>query len=312
MIKQGENLLQKENKRKINYTKWAFVLGTPIALVSAIAAVVSVPEIRCNLGWQADCVVQKQLVEIITQDETGTVLSGVRVQVISQGAPEVQTTDNNGYVQVKIPRKGKIVVNLSKEGYPTQNITIDLENEQSTTRRVTLGKSGTIQVQQNLNPTISNQQTSGVPQSQMPGNISSTASPDALNSSLPANTNTFANDSGIFPSKYAAKWEGTITFTNSETKSSAQSGLTLTFNNGKIGSKVGTVFYQSGYCNGTLILQNIKSSAVELFENITNGSSDCTKNSSVTVTFKGDDIIEFKRAAAGNQNIGSGLLTRQK
>jgi hypothetical protein len=161
MIKQSEKSLQKENKRKINYAKWGFLLSTPIALISAVAAIVVVPEIRCTIGWKADCAVQKQPIEIITLDETGTVLSGVRVQVISKGIPEVQTTDNNGYAQVQIPTKGTIIVNLSKEGYPTRNFTIDLENEQGTTRTITLSKSGTIQVQQNLNSDASNQQASG-------------------------------------------------------------------------------------------------------------------------------------------------------
>jgi Carboxypeptidase regulatory-like domain len=302
-----------KDKKAINYTKWAFFLGTPITLISALAAVIVVPEIRCSIGWKASCPIQKQPISIIIQDESGTVIPGVRVQVISQGIPEVQTTDNNGLVQVQIPNKGIIVVNISKVGYPTQNITIDLENEQSTTRIVTLSKSGSVQVQQNLSSNVSSQKTSEPQQGEISPNISSIPSPVNLSSSAQPNKNA----SGVFPSQYVAEWKGTVNFTNQETKSTVQSDLNLSFTSGKIGSNVGKVFYSgnsswSGYCQGSLILQGVKSNSVELFENITNGSSNCTKNNSVTVVFKGDDILEFKRTATGSQNIGSGLLTRQK
>jgi hypothetical protein len=311
MIKQSEKLQQHEESRRINYTKWAFVLGTPIALIGALAAVIVVPEIRCSIGWKAEsCSVQKQPVEIITQDETGSVLSRVRVQVISQGAPEVQTTDDNGYVQVQIPSKGKIVVNLSKEGYPTQNITIDLENEQSTTRRVTLGKSGNMQVQQILSPNPSSQQTAEIQQKVVSENIQSPTSPNTLNLPTQSDTNLTAKNSDVFPDKYIAIWEGTATFTNSETKSTSQSNVTLSLNSGKIGSKAGDSSY--GGCRGSLILRQVKSNSVEFFENITSDYANCTKNNIVTVTFMGDDIIEFKRVAIGNKKSGSGLLTRQK
>jgi hypothetical protein len=305
MIKQDLEPQKTKEKKSINYTKWAFLLGTPITLMGALAAVIVVPEIRCSIGWKASCPIQTQAISIIIQDEAGSVLSGVRVQVISQGIPEVQTTDNSGYVQVQIPNKGIVVVNLSKGGYPTQNITIDLENEQSTTRRVTLSKSGSVQVQQNLNSNATSQEISEPQQGQTTGNTPSISPSVSL---IQSNSNT----SGIFPSKYIGQWEGTITFTNSETKSTAQSALSLSLNNGKIGSDVGKVFYSSGYCRGSLILNSVKQSSVELFENITNGYSECTKNNSIIVIFRGDDIIEFKRAAAGNQNTGSGLLTRQK
>jgi hypothetical protein len=312
MIEQSNKPQRKKNNGRINYTKWAFMLGIPAALISALAAVVVVPEIRCGIGWKAEsCAARNQPIEIITQDETGTVLSGVRVQVVSQGTPEVQSTDNNGYVQVQIPSRGKVFVILSKEDYPTQNITIDLENEQSTIRRVTLSKSGIAQVQQASDPNISSQQRDQAQQASISGDVPLPTSTNSLSSSAEPNANSFTGNPGIFPSKYIAKWKGTVTFTNSETKSTAQSGLTLSFNSGKTGSRVGEVNYQNGNCQGSLILKSVKSNTLELFENITNGFNSCTKNSTVIVTFMGDDIIEFKRTAAENQNIGSGLLTRQ-
>jgi uncharacterized protein YjbI with pentapeptide repeats len=127
-----------QNRKKFNFTKWGFVL----AIVGTVATVATVPEIRRLTGLQSAGVVQKQEVELITQTEQGEVLPGVKVRVSSKGAPEFKSTDNNGYAKVQIPSKGDVAVNLSKAGYPTQNFTINLENEQSTTRVINLSKSG--------------------------------------------------------------------------------------------------------------------------------------------------------------------------
>jgi hypothetical protein len=313
MIKQGENLLQKENKRKINYTKWAFVLGTPIALAGAIAALGVVPEIRCGIGLKSEgCAIRNQPVEITVYDyETGTELSGVKVQVSSQGTPEVQMTDDNGFVHVQIPSKGKAFVSFSKKDYQTRSLNIDLENEQNTTRRFALSRLANTQGQKTSDPNIPSQRSADMPQASSSGGILSDTSSDP-SSSTQLNTNVFTSNSGVFPSKYIARWEGTVIFNNLETKSTAaQSGVSVSFNDGKTGSKVGDIFYNNGYCQGSLILKNVKSNSLELFENIPSGIN-CTKNSTVIVTFIGDDIIEFKRTATGDHKIGKGLLTRRK
>jgi hypothetical protein len=129
-------------QKKFNFTKWGFILGTPITIAGVITTI-TLPEFRCSIGLKSEvCVVQKQEVELIVQSESGEVLPGVRVQVISQGAPEVEPTDSNGYAKVLVPSKGDVLVNLTKAGYPTQNITINLQNDQSTTRTIYLNKSG--------------------------------------------------------------------------------------------------------------------------------------------------------------------------
>lgn len=132
----------KRNPKKFNYTKWGFVISTSIA-IAAIAAGFTVPEVRCSLGLKSDvCVVQQQEIQLITQAEAGEPLPGVKIQYISQGAPEVQYTDNNGFARVSIPSKGDVNIILTKEGYPSQSFTIDLQNEQSKTRIIRFTQSG--------------------------------------------------------------------------------------------------------------------------------------------------------------------------
>ncbi|MBD2437882.1 pentapeptide repeat-containing protein [Nostoc sp. FACHB-110] len=136
-----------QNKKKFNFTKWGFVIGTPIAIAGTMAAVLTVPEFRCSVGLKSEaCVVPKEVVELITKKETGETLEGVKIQFIGQGAPEVQWTDNNGYAKVQIPSKGDIDVILSKPNYPTQNFTINLANDQTRTRSIRFQESGVPEV----------------------------------------------------------------------------------------------------------------------------------------------------------------------
>jgi hypothetical protein len=125
--------------RNFNYVKWSFI----IAAVSCFATVLMVPELRCSIGLFSDsCKVSQQKVELVVQSETGESLAGVEVQVIGRGAPEVQTTDSNGYIEVMIASKGNVRVILSKSGYPGQDFHINLENDQKTVRVIRLAKSG--------------------------------------------------------------------------------------------------------------------------------------------------------------------------
>jgi uncharacterized protein YjbI with pentapeptide repeats len=161
-----------ENPKKPNYTKWGII----VSLLTAIAgtgASFTVPEVRCFIGLKSDaCTAQRQEVQFITQAETGETLPGVEIKYISQGAPEVQYTDNNGFARVKVPSKGDVKLILSKKGYPTQEFTVDLQNDQSTTRTVRLKQSG----QPEITPLS-------------PGNLpTTTATPTLPNSSTPITT----------------------------------------------------------------------------------------------------------------------------
>ncbi len=128
---------------RFNFTKWSFILGTPIALIGAIATAVTIPEVGCRVGLKlAACVVPLQEVALVTQAETGESLAGVKIQFIAQGAPEVQYTDSNGYAKVQIPSVGDVRVNLSKSGYPVQDFVINLGTDQSTVRIIRFSQSG--------------------------------------------------------------------------------------------------------------------------------------------------------------------------
>jgi hypothetical protein len=167
-----------KNSKKTNYGKWSFIIGTPIAFASAIAAVIAVPDIGCKVGWNLSaCTVARQEIDLITQAETGESLAGVKIQFIAKGAPEIQYTDNNGYAKVQIPSKGDVRVNLSKSGYPVQDFTVNLENDQSTVRIVRFSQSG----QPNVQPVVSlpQQTTSPSPQITIEPTSSSQPSPDA-------------------------------------------------------------------------------------------------------------------------------------
>lgn len=138
-----------QSPRKFNYTKWSFILGTPLALIGAATAVVTVPDIGCKVGWNPSaCITPQKEIDLITQAETGESLSGVKIQFIAKGAPEIQYTDNNGYAKVQIPSRGDVRVNLSKQGYPVQDFTINLENSQSTVRVIRFSQSGQPSVEQ--------------------------------------------------------------------------------------------------------------------------------------------------------------------
>jgi hypothetical protein len=132
---------------KINFAKWSLIIGIigiPIALIGSMAAAVTIPEIGCRLGLKLSaCVVPQQVISLIVQSESGEALSGVKIQFIAQkGAPEVQYTDNNGYARAQIPSVGDVRVNLSKSGYPIQDLTINLENDQNVLRIIRFNQSG--------------------------------------------------------------------------------------------------------------------------------------------------------------------------
>jgi hypothetical protein len=134
--------------KKINYTKWGFLLGTPVALIGALATVAAVPEIRCSIGLFSDfCIVPMQEVDLITQTETGASLPNVKIQFIAKGPPEIQYTDANGYAKVKIPSKGDVRVSLSATNYPVQDLTINLATDQNVVRIIRFNQSGQPDIQ---------------------------------------------------------------------------------------------------------------------------------------------------------------------
>jgi hypothetical protein len=166
--------------KKINYTKWGFLLGTPAALIGTLATIAAVPEIRCNIGLFSDsCIVPKQEIDLVTQTETGASLPNVKIQFIAKGPPEIQYTDANGYAKVKIPSKGDVRVSLSATNYPVQDLTINLATDQNVVRIIRFNQSG--------QPDI--QAVSSVPLPSITPSPSSSLSPEASASTSPTTNN---------------------------------------------------------------------------------------------------------------------------
>lgn len=65
-------------------------------------------------------------------------LDNVSVEFNYQGAPNVKSTDSNGYVQTKILKRDDITVYLRKEGYRTKTITLNLKSDPDTNREIQL------------------------------------------------------------------------------------------------------------------------------------------------------------------------------
>jgi hypothetical protein len=127
-----------------NYNKWGFILGTGIALATLVASV-SIPEFRCFLGLKSEsCPIKDELVNVklIVETEDGKSLEGVEVSFLSiNGAPEIKTTNSDGYVQIRIPSTVDIDVKLSKEGFQTLTRTINLGTEPDKTKTYRLKNS---------------------------------------------------------------------------------------------------------------------------------------------------------------------------
>jgi hypothetical protein len=111
-----------------------------VAVVGSLATIFKFQDVPCLIRF--DCPIDQKKVELVVQSDTGELLSGVEVRVLGRGAPEIQTTDSNGYIEVMIASKGNVRVNLSKSGYPVQDFNINLENDQKTVRVIRLAKSG--------------------------------------------------------------------------------------------------------------------------------------------------------------------------
>lgn len=120
------------SRPKRNWILTLPVVGVVLTGIGVVATLINVPEVRCSLlGWS--CPAAFRQVELITQAETGEPLGGVEVIARGlKGAPVKAYTDDNGYVKINIESRGDVNVTLSKSGYPVQNSTINLENQQDT------------------------------------------------------------------------------------------------------------------------------------------------------------------------------------
>ncbi|MGK7881150.1 MAG: hypothetical protein AB4060_13760 [Crocosphaera sp.] len=131
--------------KKPNWFLILTIIGTVLTGGGVLVGLINIPEFRCfllNLSCPTESITQKE-VELSTRTDSGELLGAVKVAVSgSSGPPEVTYTDDNGYAIVNIPSKGNVDVVLTKSGYPTQNFTINLENEQELVRIIRMTQSG--------------------------------------------------------------------------------------------------------------------------------------------------------------------------
>ncbi len=187
---------------KVNYGKWSVIVTLIIGIPGAIAGYLTFPQVGCEIGLNTSaCAVPQKDVEFVTQAESGELLQGVAVNVIAnKGAPEVQYSDAHGYVKVNIPSKGNVRIILSKQGYPTQDFSLNLENNQDTIRTIKFSTSGEPSVQ---------------PVASLPPTSSPTVSPSSTSSpsptSSPSSTNSPSPNGLILPGNFV-KVDGSVTW----------------------------------------------------------------------------------------------------
>jgi hypothetical protein len=216
----------------------------------------------------------------------------VQVQIISDGPPTLEQTDNNGYSEINIPKRKTVKIILSKDGYQRANYSVNLLTTPNTTKTFYLEPNSTASNGNSTTPSESSPQTSTI-----------TASP----AEKPASSTAIG---GTLTGKYVGKWLGNPTQKNSQDNSSKDVQIEIQLKNGSVGSKVGDVAYLYPYsCRGDLVLQSIKSGTLQLFENITAGT--CISNGTITMKLIGDDFIDYKWERSGSPMTVSGSLTRQ-
>jgi hypothetical protein len=107
---------------------------TAAAIITTITGILgfyfTYPKPFCQLGitFLNSCPASTQEIQFVVRDNGEKPLVGVSIIFIGKNAPEKVLTDDNGYVKLKIASDGDIKVNLSKEGYVTQNFTLNLDD----------------------------------------------------------------------------------------------------------------------------------------------------------------------------------------
>ncbi len=215
----------------------------------------------------------------------------VQVQIISDGPPTSDQTDNNGYLEIGIPKRKTVKIILSKDGYQRANYSVNLLTTPNTTKTFYLEP----------NSTASNGNAATPESSSSTSTVTSLAAEKAASSTATG---------GTLTGKYIGKWFGNPTQKNSQDNSSNDVQVEIQLKNGSVGSKVGDVTYRSPYyCRGDLILQSVKSGTVQLFANMTVGS--CISNGTITMKLIGDDFIDYKWERSGSPVTIAGSVTRQ-
>ena len=112
-----------------------FKIGLLISIATLFVTGLTVKEFRCFLRLEPPevCSNSKEMVTVgvIVKGENQLPLRGVNVLFLFEGPPIGKTTDEHGYVEVKIPSNKKLKMTLFKEGFEPEVHNINLEQNNS-------------------------------------------------------------------------------------------------------------------------------------------------------------------------------------
>jgi hypothetical protein len=123
-------------------SKSGFIFASIVIPVAAIIVGFTNKEIRCLFRLDSEEICQASFIEVelIVQAEDLKPLENVEVRFITKGAPEVRSTDSNGYQRLQIPRRKDVELIFSKKGFETLRSIINLGNDSDRTRTYRLKK----------------------------------------------------------------------------------------------------------------------------------------------------------------------------
>ena len=71
---------------------------------------------------------------IVLSESEKQPIEGVDVLVVSKGPPETRKTDSSGFIQLDIPERSDLQITLSKSGFHSKTVSINLSNDPNRTR----------------------------------------------------------------------------------------------------------------------------------------------------------------------------------
>ena len=97
-------------------------------------------EVKCSLGIESEraCLTR---IELIIQTTEGIPLSGAQATYIDSGSPSIQYSDSNGYTTLLAKSKDNLEVKVAAQGFETNSFTINLANNYSDIRIITMKRS---------------------------------------------------------------------------------------------------------------------------------------------------------------------------
>lgn len=209
----------------------------------------------------------------------------VAVEIISNGPPNIKTSDSNGYFELQVPKRKSVEIFLSKDGYKSERYMVNLQTDPDTAK--------TFYIESKQQQASQSQPSVGGAELRVPEPSSeigenappvTDGQPDTINSAKSRSI----SSAGTLPSTFVGQWDGNLDQTNSSRSPKFEVSLT----EGDAGSKVGTVVYSASNCKGSLILQSVSSSKITLVENIYHGIR-CANGGQITLKSAGSDIIDF-------------------